>query len=98
MQVITLEPGIYFIPSLLKPAFVDPKQSKFLVKAKLQEYFEFGGATIMLLGTLNPGGSTAQCRQLSRTELSSEAMAWIPAQIRGPHWTLAIYTLNQKVS
>jgi Xaa-Pro dipeptidase len=45
-MVITLEPGIYFIPSLLKTALADKKQSKFLVKAKLQKYYDFGGVRL----------------------------------------------------
>jgi hypothetical protein len=35
--------GIYFIPTLLKAAFADKAQSKFLVQKKLQDYFDFGG-------------------------------------------------------
>ena len=35
--------GIYFIPSLLKAAFANKAQSKFLVQKKLQDYFDFGG-------------------------------------------------------
>lgn len=42
-MVITIEPGIYFVPALLTPAFEDEKQSKFLNKDKLSELFDFGG-------------------------------------------------------
>lgn len=45
-MVITLEPGIYFVPSLLKPAFADNKYAKFLVQKRLQEYFDFGGVRL----------------------------------------------------
>ena len=43
-MVVTVEPGIYFNPTLLKPALANPKQKKFLVKSVVQEYFSFGGA------------------------------------------------------
>lgn len=45
-MVITIEPGIYFIPALLKPALEDKKISKFLNKSKVQEMFNFGGVRI----------------------------------------------------
>lgn len=45
-MVITIEPGIYFIPALLKPAFEDEKTSPFLNKSKLQKMFDFGGVRI----------------------------------------------------
>ena len=43
-MVVTVEPGIYFNPALLKPALSNPKQKKFLVKSVIQEYLSFGGA------------------------------------------------------
>ena len=54
--MFTLEPGIYFIPSLLKKALKDKALSKFLVHAVVEEYFEFGGARCLLpiLGGLSP--------------------------------------------
>src|SRR5690625_2389912 len=45
-MVITLEPGIYFVPALLKPAFEDPTISEFLVKEKIENLFDFGGIRI----------------------------------------------------
>jgi Xaa-Pro dipeptidase len=45
-MVITIEPGIYFIPALLKPALEDKKQSKFLNREKLEPLFDFGGIRI----------------------------------------------------
>ncbi|MEX0722146.1 MAG: aminopeptidase P family protein [Balneolaceae bacterium] len=45
-MVVTIEPGIYFVPALLKPALEDETQSKFLNSEKLQELFEFGGIRI----------------------------------------------------
>ncbi|SMO60994.1 aminopeptidase P family protein [Gracilimonas mengyeensis] len=45
-MVITIEPGIYFIPALLIPAIEDDTQSKFLNADKLTKLFEFGGIRI----------------------------------------------------
>lgn len=45
-MVLTIEPGIYFIPALLKPAFEDEEQAKFLNRSKLEDYFDFGGVRI----------------------------------------------------
>jgi Xaa-Pro dipeptidase len=45
-MVITVEPGLYFIPALLKPALEDKDLSKFLNKEKLPSMFEFGGIRI----------------------------------------------------
>lgn len=45
-MVITIEPGIYFIPALLLPAFENPEQSRFLNVGKLREYLDFGGIRI----------------------------------------------------
>ena len=45
-MVITIEPGIYFIPALLEPAFEHPDQSKFLNVDSLRTYLDFGGIRI----------------------------------------------------
>lgn len=45
-MVITIEPGIYFIPALLEPAFANPEQSKYLNVAELSTYLDFGGIRI----------------------------------------------------
>jgi len=45
-MVITAEPGIYFIPALLKPALDHEKKSQFLNKSKLETFFNFGGIRI----------------------------------------------------
>jgi Xaa-Pro dipeptidase len=42
-MVITIEPGIYFIPALLQPALEDEAKSKFLNKKMIQKYYHFGG-------------------------------------------------------
>jgi len=45
-MVITVEPGLYFIPALLKPALEDKEKSKFLNSTKLESFFDFGGVRI----------------------------------------------------
>lgn len=45
-MVLTIEPGLYFVPALLKPALEDEKVSKFLNKSKLQNMMDFGGIRI----------------------------------------------------
>lgn len=45
-MVITIEPGLYFIPALLKPALENPDKTQFLNNDKLQELFGFGGVRI----------------------------------------------------
>jgi Xaa-Pro dipeptidase len=45
-MVLTVEPGIYFIPALLRPALDHPEQSGFLNREKVQQMFYFGGIRI----------------------------------------------------
>jgi Xaa-Pro dipeptidase len=45
-MVITVEPGLYFIPALLKPALEDKNALKFLNKEKATSLLEFGGIRI----------------------------------------------------
>ncbi|HEX6983153.1 MAG TPA: aminopeptidase P family protein [Balneolaceae bacterium] len=45
-MVLTIEPGLYFIPALLKPALEDDKISSFLNKSKLENMLDFGGVRI----------------------------------------------------
>ncbi|SMO33045.1 aminopeptidase P family protein [Fodinibius sediminis] len=45
-MVLTVEPGLYFIPALLKPALEDEKMASFLNASILREMMEFGGVRI----------------------------------------------------
>ncbi len=45
-MVLTIEPGIYFIPSLLQPAFDDKNKSSFLCIDKIKPFMKFGGIRI----------------------------------------------------
>ena len=45
-MVVTIEPGIYFIPSLLKPALENSEQASYLNEEKVSSLFNFGGIRI----------------------------------------------------
>lgn len=45
-MVITIEPGIYFIPALLKPALENGDQAKFLNADRIEKLLGFGGVRI----------------------------------------------------
>lgn len=45
-MVLTVEPGLYFVPALLKPALEDDEASKFLNESKLTDMMDFGGVRI----------------------------------------------------
>ena len=45
-NIITVEPGIYFIPFLLEKAFVDEKIKDYFNEEKLRTFFDFGGVRI----------------------------------------------------
>lgn len=46
LQVITVEPGCYFIDALLIPARDDPVYSKFFNWEEIEKYKSFGGVRI----------------------------------------------------
>lgn len=45
-MVLTIEPGLYFIPALLQPAFNDRSAAPFLNVERLSSLFDFGGIRI----------------------------------------------------
>lgn len=45
-MVLTIEPGLYFVPALLKPALEDDQISQFLNADKLNDMMDFGGVRI----------------------------------------------------
>lgn len=45
-MTLTIEPGIYFIPALLEPAFEDNRKKLFLNRKKLKTMYNFGGIRI----------------------------------------------------
>lgn len=67
-MVITMEPGIYFIPALLKPALEEEEKAKFLNKEKVESLFDFGGIRIE--------------DNLIITEEGSENLTTVPKEIK----------------
>lgn len=45
-MVITIEPGLYFIPALLKPALHDQNKARYLNTGKIESLLGFGGVRI----------------------------------------------------
>ncbi|MBO6621962.1 MAG: aminopeptidase P family protein [Balneola sp.] len=45
-MVITIEPGIYFVPAVLNPAMADPEKNQFLNTEKVESLLGFGGVRI----------------------------------------------------
>jgi hypothetical protein len=48
-NVVTVEPGIYFYPTLLTPAFSDPTKSPFLNQEALETLTSVASGSRMLL-------------------------------------------------
>ena len=64
-MVITVEPGCYFIDSLLEPAFVTHKE--FLVEEKIRPFFGQGGVRIEDVVEVTANGATILSDGLPRT-------------------------------
>jgi Xaa-Pro dipeptidase len=67
-MVITIEPGIYFISALLKPALLNKEQAPFLNAKKIESLYHFGGIRIE--------------DNLIVTETGSENMTKVPKEIK----------------
>jgi hypothetical protein len=75
-QVITVEPGCYFIDALLLPALENPAISKFLVHEHMQRLRKFGGVrleddvvSVSLGQLLCILGSLALCSELLQQQI-----------------------------
>ena len=55
-MVLTVEPGCYFVPSLMDLLLNDPKKSPFVVKDRLNQFREFGGVRIEDVVTVTATG------------------------------------------
>ncbi len=45
-MVVTIEPGIYFVPAVLNPALQNPEKNQFLNSEKVESLLSFGGVRI----------------------------------------------------
>lgn len=80
-MVITVEPGIYFIETLLGPALADPKTSRWLDADRLERYRRLGGVRIEDDVIVTPAGSenmTHVPRGVDEVESVMAGAAWEP--------------------
>jgi Xaa-Pro dipeptidase len=77
-NVITVEPGCYFNPSLLLPAFENPAASKYLVKEAIMPYMSFGGVRIEDNVIVEESGARSLTRVPRTVEEIEAVMAGAP--------------------
>ena len=72
-MILSVEPGIYFIPYLLEQGFNDSKISKYFNQDKIKEYYDFGGVRIEDDILVTDEGCTNLTEGLPRTTEEIEA-------------------------
>ncbi|BDA48705.1 Xaa-Pro dipeptidase [Coccomyxa sp. Obi] len=81
-MVLTVEPGCYFNPFLLKPAMDDDKSSQFLIRDRIESLLEFGGVRLEDNVVVTADGARSMTnvpRQVKDVEAVMAGAAWPPA-------------------
>jgi len=73
-MVFTIEPGLYFNPVLLEPAFENPVQSKYLNEEAVRAYFDFGGVRIEDVIECTATGYAVMSEWLPKNPIDIEAI------------------------
>lgn len=73
-NIITVEPGIYFIPYLLEKALADVNLKKYFVEKAVRDYFPFGGVRIEDNIEITADGSNNLTKDIPRTVDQIEAL------------------------
>jgi Xaa-Pro dipeptidase len=79
LQVITVEPGCYFIEPLLEEALQDPAKSEFLVKQVLEKFRRLGGVRLEdnVVVTADGCENLTKCpREIQEVEAVMAGAAW----------------------
>lgn len=86
-MVLTVEPGCYFVPSLMDSLLKDPKKSPFVVKERLDQFRTFGGVRIEDVVAVTATGCenyTLTPRTVDEIEDVLAGGQWPPAVDRAP--------------
>ncbi|KAK9798996.1 hypothetical protein WJX73_000520 [Symbiochloris irregularis] len=78
-MIVTVEPGCYFNPFLLEPAFQNPAQAKYLGEKRLRECMDFGGVRIEDDVIVTSAGSETMTnvpRSLEDVEMVMAGASW----------------------
>ncbi|CAL8463429.1 g2963 [Coccomyxa elongata] len=81
-MVLTVEPGCYFNPFLLKPALDDHKSAHFLIRDRIESLLEFGGVRLEDNVVVTADGARSMTnvpRQVKDVEAVMAGAAWPPA-------------------
>jgi len=73
-NVITVEPGIYFVDFTFEKAFIDEKQKKYLNEQLIRTYFDFGGVRIEYEVFVTSNGFNNMNKELPRTTEAIEEL------------------------
>ena len=78
--VVTVEPGLYFIPTLIEQWAADGKHSAFIDYDAVQSFMDFGGIRIEDDVLVTPNGTRTLGNGLAKAPDDVEALAGMPAR------------------